>query len=50
MVHTLHHRIHEPRQVIQGTFRSTLWGAGVLIAMLLVILVLFLGVFAIRAL
>jgi hypothetical protein len=48
MVHALHHRPHG--QVMQETVRSTLWAAGVLIAMLLLILVLFLGVFAIRAL
>jgi putative FmdB family regulatory protein len=46
--HTLHHRIHEPRQAMLGTARYTLWASGVLIAMLLVILILFLGVFAFR--
>jgi hypothetical protein len=47
--HTLHHRIHDPRQAMLGTNRSTMWAAGVLIAMLLVILILFVGVYAYRA-
>lgn len=49
MLRALHHRFHGPGEPIHPTGESALWATGVLIATLLTIVILFLGVFVIRA-
>ena len=49
MLRALHHRTHGPGEPIHRTVESALWAAGLLIATLLAIVILFLGVFVTRA-
>jgi len=48
MLRALHHRFHAPGQTVRSA-ESALWATGILLATLLAILILFLGVFATRA-
>ena len=49
MLRALHHRIHSPAEPARRTVESALWTAGLLLATLLAIVILFLGVFVTRA-
>jgi hypothetical protein len=49
MLRALHHRIHGPGEPTYRTVESALRATGLLIATLLAIVILFLGVFATRA-
>jgi hypothetical protein len=49
MLRALHNRIHGPGSPASRTVESALWAAGLLTATILVIMILFLGVFVTRA-
>ena len=49
MLRAFDHRTHGPGEPIRRNVDSALWTAGLLIAMLLAIVILFLGVFVNRA-